>query len=280
MSDLNLDTTITGGNGVYRGTLSRAWEIWGPMGGYLASFALRAAGEHCGLARPANLVGHFLGVANFDEPITITTTSLRIAKTAHSVRAEIRQGDHLLFTAMVWGVTDGLQGLAHNDAPMPDLPHWSTVPSIEERVAAMGETIHSVYPFWDNLEQRPPVWRDDWDSRVTGEEAPYWYEWLRFTPTPSFVDPWVDACRLLVLVDLGSWPATQAWHNSGDYIAPSIDLACEFHCIDPTADWLLARGHAPLARDGLIATEQHVWSGSGTLLASGISHLLCRPTKR
>ena len=45
MGDLAADTAVTEvGEGRYTARLSRDWEIWGPMGGYVAATALRAAG--------------------------------------------------------------------------------------------------------------------------------------------------------------------------------------------------------------------------------------------
>ena len=45
MGDLAADTAVEPlGDGRYRASVSRDWEIWGPMGGYIASIALRAAG--------------------------------------------------------------------------------------------------------------------------------------------------------------------------------------------------------------------------------------------
>jgi len=279
MGSLAAETAVEGGDGRYTGRLSRDWEIWGPMGGYLAAFALRAAGAHCGLARPASLAGHFLGVASFDAPLEIACTTLRAARRAQSVRARITQSGEPVFEALVWGVADGLQGLAHAAAPMPPVPHWRTLPTIQERFAEMGEQWTPWYPFWQNLAQRPPEWDPRWPDRESGAHAPLWREWLRFEPEASFPDdPWADACRLLVLVDLGSWPAAQAHHNQDRMIAPSIDLSCAFHRIRPDAEWLLAQGLSPAAADGLVASQQHVWSEDGALLASGISELLCRPS--
>lgn len=289
MRDLGLATTLRTltpqtddprpASTVYEADLSRDWEIWGPMGGYVGAFALRAAGAHCGLPRPASLVGHFLGVANFDTPVTITCTSLRIARTAHSVRAVITQGDTPIFDAMVWGTADGLIGLDHHAEPMPTFDHWTLCPTVEERLAAMGQSYEAWYPFWTNFDQRPPIWRNDWDERAPRSEPPDWYQWLRFTPTAGFSDPWVDACRLLILVDVGSWPAAQAFHNERAIIAPSIDLACQFHRIDASAEWLFVHANAPSATDGLVGSHQRVWSDDGRLLASGISQLLCRPVR-
>jgi acyl-CoA thioesterase-2 len=45
MGDLAADTRVEQvGNGRYGAHLSSEWEIWGPMGGYVAAIALRAAG--------------------------------------------------------------------------------------------------------------------------------------------------------------------------------------------------------------------------------------------
>lgn len=282
MGDLAAETAIApvpGAEGRYTGTLSKDWEIWGPMGGYVAAFALRAAGRHCGLPRPASLVGHYLGVARFEAPLEIACETLRSAKTAQSVRARITQEGRPIFDALVWGAADGLRGLEHAFAPMPEVPHWSALPTIQERMAERGETWEAWYPFWNNLAQRPPEWDARWMERKAGERDPIWRQWLRFQPTASFPgDPWVDACRLLVLVDLGSWPAAQATHNQDALIAPSIDLACAFHRLRPESEWLLAQGVSPAAASGLVASQQHVWSDRGELLASGISQLLCRPS--
>lgn len=278
MGDLGIDTELRDlGEGRYVAGISRDWEIWGPMGGYLASFALRAAGAHCGLPRPASIVGHFLGVGDFDHDIEIRCQTLRVARTAHSVRATISQGERALFDAFVWGVNDDLAGLDHHDSPMPDVPHWRDCPTTEERFAARGEQPVSPYRFWDNLDARPSAWRDDWLDRATGDSPPEWHEWLRFVPTSTFADRWLDACRLLILVDLGSWPAVQAYHNQRLVMAPSIDIAAEFHRLDPNAEWLFVRGHAPSAAHGLVGAHCQVWNDTGRLLASGVSQLLCRP---
>ncbi len=278
MGDLGIDTTVTlVDDGRYRARMSRDWEIWGPMGGYLASFALRAAGAHCGRPRPASIVGHFLGVGDFDHDIEIRCETLREARTATSVRATISQGDRALFDAFVWGVADELLGLDHHDWPAPDVDDWRDCPTVDERLAAMGETRNSPYRFWDNFDERPTSWRHDWMERQTGDADPEWHEWLRFQPSPTFSDPWADACRLLILVDVGSWPAVQGYHNQQQVIAPSIDIACHFHRPAAHSEWLLTRGHSPSASEGLIGAQMQVWDDAGSLLANGVSQLLCRP---
>ncbi len=278
MGDLDIDTSVkAASDGTYTATLSRDWEIWGPQGGYVASFALRAAGAHSGLPRPASLVGHFLGVAGFDDPIDISCTTLRAAKTAQSVRVSITQADRPIFEALVWGTAADLLGLEHQEVAAPAAPHWSTLPTVQERLEAQGEQWDAYFPFWNNFEQRPPTWHPKWLDRAPYSEPAEWSQWLRYVPTSTFADPWLDACRLLILVDVGSWPAVQSHHNVADLIAPSIDLACEFHRIDPATEWLYAQGTSPSAHGGLIGTHQSVYADDGRLLASGVSQLLCRP---
>ena len=46
MGDLAVDTAVRPtGEGRYEAELSGDWEIWGPMGGYVAACALRADGD-------------------------------------------------------------------------------------------------------------------------------------------------------------------------------------------------------------------------------------------
>src|SRR6266446_8868396 len=128
MGDLAIDTKVTGSVGRYAATLSRDWEIWGPNGGYVAAIALRAAGGHSRFDRPASLVGHFLGVGDFDLPLDIETTTLREAKRAQSTRVSMTQSGQPIFDAMVWSVGD-VSGLEHDFAPMPETVAPESVPS-------------------------------------------------------------------------------------------------------------------------------------------------------
>jgi len=43
VGDFERDTRVEGERGLYTATPSENWRIWGPMGGYAASIALRAA---------------------------------------------------------------------------------------------------------------------------------------------------------------------------------------------------------------------------------------------
>ena len=277
MGDFAADTELAVGDGTYSRMLHRDWEIWGPNGGYLGALALRAAGAHCGRARPANATVHFLGVASFDEPVEIAPHTLRSTKVATSMRVSMQQAGRPILEALVWAIDEGLGGLAHSYGPPPDVRHWANLPSIQERAEAEGIEHTNPYRFWDNFEQRPTVWISNWPNR--GSQPPVYENWLRFTPTPSASDPWLEAGRLLLLADLGAWPAVSRAHVQDAYVAPSIDVSCEFHRLPTEPGWYLLRGVAPHASGGLIGSHQQVWNDHGELLASGISHLLCRPVR-
>lgn len=275
MGDLGVDTHVDGDNGEYTATLSRDWEIWGPNGGYIAAIALRGAGAHSRFDRPATLVGHFLGVASFDAPLDVRATTLRSAKRAESIRVSLTQGEQPVFDALVWAVGD-VGGLEHDVTTMPSKPPPEGLPTVAERI---GDDIvkNPYHRFWSNFDERVPDddWIDDWQNRPPRE--PVHGHWYRFVPTSTFDDPWVDACRSVILVDTLGWPAVCQLHPRNEFMAPSIDLACAFHRFRADEPWLYARATAESAAGGLVGCESRVWARDGTLLAVGASQLLCRP---
>jgi acyl-CoA thioesterase len=277
MGDLAVDTALTPQLDC---TLSRDWEIWGPNGGYMAAIALRAAESVANRPRPANATVHFLGVASFDEPVEVRAAVQRSSRVATSVRVELEQGGRPILAAMVWAVDEGLSGLSHDGPPPPDgVGRWTDHPTMDERWDANGGR-PPTYRFWENLEQRPPFWIDDWDHR-SGLE-PVYLDWIRYVTgerSGEWTGAWAEAARVLLLVDLGGWPAVNRMHVQTDMIAPSIDVSCEFHRLADHEGWYLLRGESPVAGDGLVASHQQVWDADGRLLASGVSHLLCRPIR-
>src|SRR3954454_7232772 len=165
MGDLGIDTAVVGRDGRYTARVSRDWEIWGPNGGDVAAIALRAAGAHSRFDRPVSLVGHFLGVADFDA-VDLEVTTRREAKRAESIRVSMTQQGQPIFDAMVWAVGD-VGGLEHDVTTMPDAPAPESLPSNDERLAAAG--VAPMYPFWDNFDQRSSEWIDDWENRPARE---------------------------------------------------------------------------------------------------------------
>jgi acyl-CoA thioesterase-2 len=273
MGNLADDTALEEvGDGHYRASLSAEWEIWGPMGGYVAATALRAVGRASRFDRPASFACHYLGVAQFDA-VDLEVTALRSARTAESHRVAVSQQGRPILDAVVWSIGD-VEGLEHDltDAPMvpgPDLLR----PEEELRTSTEGRP---GYPFWDNFDTRPLSFHEEWPPPEP--MPPVWRRWCRFRPVSTFDDPWLDACRSLILVDIQSWPAASGPHVTGEqrFIAPMLDLYVAFNDPRPSSQWLLADGHGPLARDGLMAWDGRLWSEDGHLVASGTGQMLCR----
>jgi acyl-CoA thioesterase-2 len=255
--------------GRYRGRLERAWEIWGPNGGYIASVALRAAAAHSELPRPASFSCQYLAVGEFDD-VDARVITTRRTKRAEAVTVELHQGDRLLLTAQAWFIDDNHEGLEHDFARMPDVPHWTELPTVEEHLDRMQvpeEERQRGYTFWGNFEERPTVWHDRWEDRPAGE--PVFTNWLRFKPQPETKDVAVDAARLIVLADTVSWPAaTRAYSGPLAWMAPSLDLNVQFHRFEPEAEWMLMHGRADVSTEGLFAFRGEVWSENKKLLAS------------
>jgi acyl-CoA thioesterase len=267
MGDLSIDTKLTGGNGRYQAHLSRDWEIWGPNGGYLAVMALRAAGAETRFGRPATFSCHFLNVAEFDA-VDLEVTVLREAKRAAALRVSMTQGRKPVLECLVWAVDEGARGLEHDVARMPDAPKPAQLKSYED----LEPEGYPWYPFWNNIECRPLEWSAE---RVVG--APTWQTWIRYRPTATFDDPFVDAGRALLLIDTMMWPAANGAHINPRYLAPSIEVTAQFHRAAAGAEWLLCDTVAPIAAGGLIGSDTRIWSEDGRLLASGSGQLLCRP---
>jgi acyl-CoA thioesterase-2 len=197
----------------------------------------------------------------------------RAGRNASSHRVEVTQEGRPILDAMVWGAGESTEGLVHDETVPPEVPGPDALATFEE--LAPGQ-VRATYPFWQNLQSKPIDFEPEWPP--TGPRPAIWREWLRFTPTATFVDPWVDAARSVILVDLPSWPSAHrphAWTNP-PVIAPTLDLHVSFQ--SPTADqeWLLCEGEAPLSTEGLFAWRARVWSPGGRLHASGGGQCLYR----
>lgn len=142
-----------------------------------------------------------------------------------------------------------------------------------------GQEQHGQHPFWDNIEKRPLEWITDWEHREASE--PTTRAWVRFVPTATFADPWIDACRSLIRIDLDAWPsATRPHLGDLDHFAPTIEVTARFVGSTANEPWLLSEASAPVATGGLVAGTGNIWTSDRQLVATGGSTLLCRPAVR
>jgi acyl-CoA thioesterase-2 len=153
------------------------------------------------------------------------------------------------------------------------VPGPDELPSIQELVP---EDAAPPFPFWRNFDAKPIDFEADWPP--DGPRAARWREWLRFLPASTFEDPWVDAARTVILVDLPSWPSAHRPHawTQPPFTAPTLDLSVAFHQPTVGEEWLLCDGEAPLSAGGLFGWTGRVWSAGGGLLASGGGQCLYR----
>jgi acyl-CoA thioesterase-2 len=272
VGDLEIDTAVEPrGDGLYRATLSQDWEIWGPMGGYVAACALRAAGASTEHSRPATFSCHFLSVAQFG-PVEIRVETRKTGRTATSHRVEVTQGDRAILDASVWSVGD-VEGLEHDETIAPEVARPEALPGIDD---LLPDDAQPSFPFWNNFDAKPIHFEVDWPP--DGPREARWQEWLRFLPTPTFDDVWADAARAVILVDLPSWPSAHRPHawKQPPFIAPTLDLHVAFQRPTFGHEWLLCDGAALLSTAGLFAWTSQVWSVEGGLHASGGGQCLYR----
>ena len=280
MGDVDVQTTpaLEGEDGRYTAMVHQDWEIWGPCGGYVAAIALRAAGAESPFARPASFFCHYLSVAAF-EPVDLVVTPLRSGRTVLAQRVHMSQHGRPVLEAMVWSVGE-VAGLEHEDVIPPEVDDPGHVP-----VRTMGpppgdEAPRPPFRFWDNFEQRPLEWIENDDWPPPGPLPPTWRTWVRYRETSAVDDPWADAARLVVVLDVGSWPAGHRphVHREHGFIAPSLDLYASFQDPRGSSGWLLLDAHSPVARDGLLSWTGRVWSEQRSLLASGGGQAVFRHT--
>lgn len=268
MGDFSLDTRVEGEAGRYRAVLSEEWRVWGPNGGYVAAIALRAAGAEAQIQRPVAFAAHFLSIARF-EPVEIEVTAVQRGRRSESLRVSMRQQGRAVLEAIVRTAAGG-EGLIHDAAAAPEVPPPDGLPDMATVFA--GEP-GPPFPFWKNIEARPPEGLA-YKTRAYGgpPEARTWY---RFRPVPAFDEPFLDAGRVLVLLDVLPWNAAWARHGPTAYNAPNLDLVAWFHRPASKSEWLLGAGEAPLAEDGLIGSACRIYDASRRLVASGGAQLLC-----
>ncbi len=274
MGDFEVDTRVEpvdGRDGHYRANLSKDWEIWGPNGGYVAAIALRAAGCEARIPRPAAFAGHFLAVARF-APVDVAVTAVHRGRRSESLHVSLRQEGRTVLEALVRTAASG-PGLEHDTGGAPEVPD----PEGLESADALRDPEWPTFPFWQNLDARP-VHPERFREEPRARD-PIWREWYRFRPGATFDDPFVDAGRLLLLIDTLSWPAACQPHPNSNFQAPNIDAVTWFHRADAASEWLLADNECRVADGGLMGTTGRVWSRDRKLLASGGAQLLCVPSQ-
>jgi acyl-CoA thioesterase len=265
VGDLEEDTAVERvGHGHYRAIISADWALWRPVGGYIAAIALRAAGAHSAMPLPASLSCQYLSPVRFDV-VDIEVDCLSMSRHAKSLTVRVSQHGSPVLSALVWTIADDIAGPERRLCVPPDVPPPEQV---SEMVPARAAT--PTGSFWQNLEVRNiPIDQ----ARPEGLQV---HNWTKFRPRAFFDDPWVDACRELILIDTAIFPAAAVALGGGRCVAVSMDLYVAFHSPPPAEDYLLVTAQGTAASAGLVCGIAQTRSLDGTLTASGGSQLMFR----
>lgn len=269
MRDFAIDSTVTAaGDGHFTANLHEAWNVWGPFGGYRAAILLRAMAVVSPQPRPASFACNFLAACK-PGPVEMTVQARQQGKRASALSATMTQDGAAIMDASAWFVADAMTGFEHDVTAMPQVPPAESLRGYQD----LEVDYDNWYPLWRNVEARPARWVAD-----PGLGPPEYQVWLRFLRQLPPSDPALEAARHLMWLDLIMWNAVPPPHGwPPKYLAPSLDLTVQFHRGAPDAQWLFCDAAAPIAGAGLAACNGRIWSPDGRLLASGTSHLFCRP---
>jgi acyl-CoA thioesterase len=163
---LDRATQLEGEGENYSIALSRAWEIWGPNGGYLAAIALRAAGMRAEIARPASFYCHFLRSPDFDR-VELDVSFLKRSRRSEALAVQMTQQGRPVLQALVRTAADA-PGYEHQQVRAPEVPPPERLRDSDE---LLDESSRPPFRFWENIERRPIDWAggDDSGTRVESE---------------------------------------------------------------------------------------------------------------
>jgi acyl-CoA thioesterase-2 len=164
---------------------------------------------------------------------------------------------------------------------MPDAPDPETLPSFEERLAKVRDTLPAAALEWATrdrpIETRPVA--GDNPFRPT-KRAPRQLVWIRASrrlPDDLLLHQCVVAYASdLSLLDTATMPHAIAW-NDPHYVMASLDHAMWFHRTFRADEWLLYAQESPVAYGARGFTMGHLFTRDGHLVASVAQEGLIRP---
>lgn len=272
--------------GKYRCTISEAWKMWTPVGGYMSAIALRAAQAASAMARPVSMTCHYLNEATFG-PADLEVTKLSSTERAESLLVRMSQGGLDILTMLVSAAPVDLQG--------PELT-WHTVPEVTDPEGMSGTLLFEDaakllgdQPYFDRLEIRmvkglpqsgtyPDMKglseEELIERRFTPRKEAHIRGWTRVPNAEGAKDPWVDACRYVIVCSGMMFPvAADPFTPPLRFIAPTLNMTVDFHSFHPEEQWLLSDGTGAGAGDGIVGVDTRLWGRAGDLLATAQAQL-------
>jgi acyl-CoA thioesterase len=272
--------------GKYRCNVSEAWKMWTPVGGYMSAIALRGAQAASSMARPVSMTCHYLNEAQFG-PAELDVTMLASTERAESLLVRMTQNGTDILTALVSAAPLDLQGpeITFHGAPeVTDPEGMSATLLFDDAAKLVGDQ-----PYFDRLDLRMVKGLPESRSYPYMRELPeeelierrfeprkdaHIRGWSRVLNGAGGKDPWVDACRSVIVCSGMMFPvAADPFTPPLRFIAPTINLTVDFHSFDPEQEWLLSDATGAAAHDGVIGVDTRLWSRGGDLLATAQAQL-------
>jgi acyl-CoA thioesterase len=272
--------------GKYRGNVSEQWKLWTPVGGYLATIALRTAQSASTMSRPVSMTCHYLREASFG-PVDLEVTTLGSTERAESLLVRMKQDGVDILTTLV--------SAAPNDAQGPNLS-WQDAPEVTEPEDMPGTVLYEDaakllgdQPYWQMLDFRMvkglPTTRtypsfaglseeELIEKRFEPRREAHIRGWNRVPNGEGAKDPWVDACRYVIICSGMMFPVVaDPFTPPLRFIAPTLNLTVDFHSFHPDEQWLLSDATGARAGQGILGADTRLWCRSGDLLATAQAQL-------
>jgi acyl-CoA thioesterase II len=252
------------------------------FGGQVAGQALVAAGRTVEGRTVHSLHAYFLRPGDPRVPIVYQVDRIRDGRSFTTRRVvAIQHGEAIFILSASFQKPE--TGPVHGIA-MPDVPRPETLPTTEERMAPLKDTLHP--EVWKWIARERPI-----DTRSVTDHNPFrpvareprQLVWIRaagrLPDAPLLHQCVVAYASDLMLLDTATLPHAIAW-NDPHYAMASLDHAMWFHRDFRADAWLLYAQESPAAHGARGFTLGHIFTEDGTIVASVAQEGLIRPAKR
>ena len=245
------------------------------FGGQVAGQALVAAGRTVGPERPIHsLHAYFLRPGDPAIPILYDVDRVRDGRSFTTRRVVAIQHGQVIFQLSASFHVDE-PGFDHA-APMPDVPAAEGLPTLQERVQAMGDDV----PYWFTR-PRPIDTRyvqEPWRTPQQGEREPSQQVWMRADGRlPD--DPMLHACVVAYASDMTLLDSVLLPHRgelTPAMMMASLDHAMWFHRPFRADEWFLYDQESPSAAGARGLARGSIYRPDGVLAVSVVQEGLIR----
>jgi acyl-CoA thioesterase-2 len=252
------------------------------FGGQVAGQALVAAGRTVDGRTVHSLHAYFLRPGDPKIPIVYQVDRIRDGRSFTTRRVvAIQHGEAIFILSASFQKPEA--GPVHGIG-MPEVPGPETLPTTEERMAAVKDRVHPEVWKWITRE-RPIETRSvtDHNPFMPTPREPRQQVWIRaagsLPDTPLLHQTVVAYASDLMLLDTATLPHAIRW-NDPTFVMASLDHAMWFHRDFRADEWLLYVQESPAAHGARGFTMGHFFTRDGTIVASVAQEGLIRPVAK